>query len=162
MWVQLYGSLKILWHCLSLGLESYNWLIFLCGLVGKESTCNVGDLGSVPGLGSSPGEGKGYPLQYSGLENSRDCTVHGLTKSQTWLSNFYFSLSSILAWRILSWTEECGGLQSIGSHRVRHNWIDLACTHASCINDWEIKHFLAKKKKLGILGMETMILVGLV
>ena len=39
---------------------------------GKESTCNVGDLGSIPGLGSSPGEGKGYPLQYSGLENSMD------------------------------------------------------------------------------------------
>ena len=41
--------------------------------VGKESTCNVGDLGSIPGLGRSSGEGKGYPLQYSGLENSMDC-----------------------------------------------------------------------------------------
>ena len=39
---------------------------------GKESTCNVGDMGSIPGLGRSPGEGKGYPLQYSGLENSMD------------------------------------------------------------------------------------------
>ena len=45
---------------------------FHCGLAGKESTCNVGDLGSILGLGSSPGEGKGYPLQYSGLENSMD------------------------------------------------------------------------------------------
>ena len=44
------------------------------GSVGKKSTCNVGDLGSIPGLGRSPGEGKGYPFQYSGLENS----VHGL------------------------------------------------------------------------------------
>ena len=44
-----------------------------CGSAGKESTCNVGDLGSIPGLGRSPGEGKGYPLQYSGLENSMDC-----------------------------------------------------------------------------------------
>ena len=43
------------------------------GSAGKESTCNVGDLGSIPGLGRSPGEGKGYPLQYSGLENSVDC-----------------------------------------------------------------------------------------
>ena len=43
---------------------------FPCGSAGKESTCNVGDLGSIPGLGRSPGEGKGYPLQYSGLENS--------------------------------------------------------------------------------------------
>ena len=39
---------------------------FTCGSAGKESTCNVGDLGSIPGLGGSPGEGKGYPLQYSG------------------------------------------------------------------------------------------------
>ena len=50
---------------------------------GKESTCNVGDLGSFPGLGRSPGEGKGYPLQYSGLENSMDSVVHGVTKSRT-------------------------------------------------------------------------------
>ena len=44
---------------------------------GKESSCNAGDLGSIPGLGRSPGEGKGYPPQYSGLENSMDCTVYG-------------------------------------------------------------------------------------
>ena len=61
--------------------------------VGKESTCNAGDLGSIPGLGRSPGKGKGYPLQYSGLENSMDCIVHGVTKSRTRLSNFHFSLS---------------------------------------------------------------------
>ena len=53
------------------------------GSSGKESTCNVGDLGSIPGLGRSPGEGNGYPLQYSGLENSVDCIVHGVAKSQT-------------------------------------------------------------------------------
>ena len=47
-------------------------LCFPCGLAGKESTCNAGDLGSIPGLGIAPGEGKGYPLQYSGLENSMD------------------------------------------------------------------------------------------
>ena len=63
---------------------------FACGLVGKESACNAGDLGSSPGLGRSPGEGKGYPLQDSGLENSMDCIVHGVTKSRTWLSNFHF------------------------------------------------------------------------
>ena len=49
---------------------------------GKESVCNVGDLGLIPGLGRSPGEGKGYPFQYSGLENSMDCVVHGFQKSQ--------------------------------------------------------------------------------
>ena len=51
------------------------------GSAGKEFTCNVGDLGSIPELGRSPGEGKGYPLQYSGLENSMDCIVHGVRKS---------------------------------------------------------------------------------
>ena len=49
------------------------FLGFPCGSAGKESTCSAGDLGSIPELGRSPGEGKGYPLQYSGLENSMDC-----------------------------------------------------------------------------------------
>ena len=143
---------------------------FPCGSAGKESARNVGDLGSILGLGRSPGEGKGYPLQYSGLEISTDCTVHGVTKSWTWLSDFqftsgptkresnhaflrlYFSLVaewhriflllqetlvqslgwedpleegmathfSILAWRN-PWTEEPGGLQSMGSQRIRHD-----------------------------------------
>ena len=48
------------------------------GSAGKESACNMGDLGSIPGSGGSPGEGKGYLLQYSGLENSMDCIVHGI------------------------------------------------------------------------------------
>ena len=60
------------------------------GSAGKESACNAGDLGSIPGLGRSPGEGKGSPLQYSGLENSMDCIVHGVTKSQTGPSDFHF------------------------------------------------------------------------
>ena len=59
--------------------------------VGKESACNAGDPGSIPGLGRSAAEGKGYPLQYSGLENSMDCTVHGVSKSRTGLSDFLFS-----------------------------------------------------------------------
>ena len=59
------------------------------GSAGKESTCSVGDLGSIPGLGRSPGERKGYPLHYSGLENSMDSIVHGVAKSQTQLSDFY-------------------------------------------------------------------------
>ena len=57
-------------------------VVFPGGSDGTESACNVGDLGSIPGLGSS-GEEKGYPLQYSGLENSMDCIVHGVAKSQT-------------------------------------------------------------------------------
>ena len=66
------------------------FLGFPCGSTGKESTCNTGDLGSIPGLGRSPGEGNSYPLQYSGLEDSMDCVVQGVTKSQTRLSDFYF------------------------------------------------------------------------
>ena len=53
------------------------------GSAGKESACNAGDLGLIPGLGRSTGEGKGHPLQYSGLEKSRDCTDHGVAKSGT-------------------------------------------------------------------------------
>ena len=68
------------------------FLGFLCGSVGKESTCNVGDPGSIPGLGRSPGEEKGYPLQYSDLENSMDYTVHGVTKSHPPLSDFHFHI----------------------------------------------------------------------
>ena len=51
------------------------------GSAGKESACNAGDLGSIPGLGRPPGEGNGYPLHYSGLENFMDCIVHGVSKS---------------------------------------------------------------------------------
>ena len=50
---------------------------FTCSSVGKESACNAGDPGSIPGLERSTGGGKGYSLQYSGLENSMDCIVHG-------------------------------------------------------------------------------------
>ena len=53
---------------------------FSCGSSGKESAHNAGDLCSIPGLGRSPGEGKDYPLQYSGLENSMDCIVHRVAK----------------------------------------------------------------------------------
>ena len=57
---------------------------------GKESACNEGDLGLIPGLGRASGEGKGYPLQYTGLENSMDGIVHGVAKHWTRLSDFHF------------------------------------------------------------------------
>ena len=68
---------------------------FPSGLDGNKSACNAGDPGSIPGLGRSPGEGNGKPLQYSGLENPMDrgawwATVHVVTKSQTWLSKEHF------------------------------------------------------------------------
>ena len=137
---------------------------------GKESACKyVGDLSSISGSGRSPGEGNGYSLQYSCLENSMDrgawqATVYGVAKGQTQLSdwacthlfggfpggsdcqesacqeNWVQSLdqedplekemamhSSILAWRI-PWREEPGGLPSMVSQRVRHDWSNLA-TH---------------------------------
>ena len=67
-------------------------LDFPCGSAGKESACNAGGLGSIPGLGRPPGEGKVYPLRYSGLENSMDCIGHGVAKSQTGLSDFHFQI----------------------------------------------------------------------
>ena len=64
--------------------------------IGKESACNVGDLGLISGLGISPGEGKGYPFQYSGLENSMDCIVHGVAKSQRGISDFHFHFGEVV------------------------------------------------------------------
>ena len=66
------------------------FLGFPGGSTDKESTCNAGDLGSISGLGKSLGEGNSYLLQYSGLENSMDCIVHGVEKSWTRLSDFHF------------------------------------------------------------------------
>ena len=65
-------------------------LDFPGGSASKESACNAGDLGFLSVLGRSPGEGKRSPLQYSGLENSMECIVHGVTKSRTRLSDFHF------------------------------------------------------------------------
>ena len=62
---------------------------------GEESPCNAGDLGSIPGLERYPGERKGYPLQYSGLENSTDYIVHGVKKSQTQLNDFHLQWAKI-------------------------------------------------------------------
>ena len=76
----------------SLSLKDMPFFCWGCpgGSAGKESACSVGDLGSIPGLKRSPGEGKGYPLRYSRLENCMDCIVYGLTKSTTWPINFHF------------------------------------------------------------------------
>ena len=71
------------------------FLGFSCGSAGKESVCNVGDLSLISGLKRSPGEEKGYPFQYSGLENSMDCIVNGVTKSRTQLSDFHFTLQKV-------------------------------------------------------------------
>ena len=64
--------------------------------VGNKTSCNVGDLGSISGLGRSPGEGNGYPLQYSGLENSMDCIVHGSQRVRHDCVTFTFIYLSII------------------------------------------------------------------
>ena len=107
-------------------------------------TCHVVN---ILGFIWAPGEGDGTPLQYSCLENPMDggawwAAVHGVTQSRTWLSDFTFTFhfhaleqemathSSVLAWRIPG-TGEPGGLQSMGSHRVGHDWSDLAAAAAA-------------------------------
>ena len=76
--------LPVLSHCFSSHHD------FSGGSDGKVSVYNAGGLDSIPGWGRSPGEGNGYLLQYSGLENSMDCKVHRVAKSRTWLSDFHF------------------------------------------------------------------------
>ena len=88
----------LLQTCMTLGPRNLTITLcalgFPCGSAGKESPWNVGDLSLIPGLERSPGEGNSYPLLYSGLENSIDCIVHGVAKTQTQLSNFQFSVCS--------------------------------------------------------------------
>ena len=109
-------------------------------------------------------EGNGTPLQYSCLENPMDggawwAAVHGVTRSRTWLSDFtlFFHFhalekemathSNVLAWRIPG-TGEPGGLPSLGSHRVGHDWSDLAAAVAGGINHyWNRDAYAAKKEK---------------
>ena len=81
-------------HCATSPCTLYSIIVFLgfpCGSAGKESACNEGDLGSIPGLGRSPGEGKCYPLQYSGLKNSTHYVVYGVAKSRTRLSDLHYT-----------------------------------------------------------------------
>ena len=94
------------------------FLGFPGGSAGQESTCNAGELVLIPGLGRSPGEGKGYPLQYSGLDNSMDCIVHGVAKSRTRLSDFHFHFSTGACVKHLWWqrqVERC--------NRLRHTYL---------------------------------------
>ena len=104
------------------------------------------------------GEGNGTPLQYSCLENPMDggawkAAVHGVTKSQTWLSDFTFTFhfhaleeemathSNVIAWRIPG-TGEPGGLPSLGSHRVGHDWSDIAAGAAAAAADLYLRPLL--------------------
>ena len=86
--------------------------------VGKESACNVGDPDLIPGSGRSPGEGKSYLLQYSGLENSMVCIVHGVAKSQTQLSDLHFQFHIKLQWK---------------SYKQKNHMLELMLTDLSII-----------------------------
>ena len=96
---------------------------------GKESTCNAGDPGSIPGSGRSTGEGIGYPLQYSQASLEDQLVKNPPAMWETWVQSLGWedplekgiaTYSSILAWRT-PWTEESGALQSMGVTRVRHD-----------------------------------------
>ena len=108
----------------------FKYLGFPGSSVGKKSTCNARDHGSTPGSGRSPGEGIGYPLQYSWASLVAQ-TVKNLPAMQeawvwSWVGNIPLEKGTathyiILAWRI-SWKEEPGGLQSMGSQRAEQDW----------------------------------------
>ena len=106
---------------------------FSCGSAGKESTCSVGDWGSIPRLGRSPREGKGYPLQYSDLKNSRDYIVHGVAKSRTGLSDFHFHFPLPFlrpAWRSgSSWFMYCWSL----AWRILSTLYSLSTIYLPCL-----------------------------
>ena len=97
--------------------------------VGKESACNAGDPGLIPGSGRSPGEGIGDPFQYSLASLVAQMVKNLPAMQETWVLSLGWedpleegtaTHSSNLAWET-SWTEEPRGLQSMGSQRVRHN-----------------------------------------
>ena len=103
---------------------------FLCDSASKKSACNAGGLGLIPGLGRSPREGNGYPLQYSGLENSLDCIVYGVAKSWTRLSDFHFHFFTfhftgvncmVCEWYLNKAVEGNGILLTIAKHPRAHN-----------------------------------------
>ena len=123
---------------------------FPFGSGGKESTCTVGVLGLIPGLGRSPGEGKGYPLQYSGLENSINRIVHALSKSQTQLSDFHFIS--------LHWASLKGPFESYRCYLFdKKNLIFHSTKGAFCKADLGIL-----KKKLIVVSQKSLLTLGLV
>ena len=108
------------------------WCPYPDSSVGKESACSAGDPGMIPDSGRSPEEGIGYPLQYSGLENSMDCIVHGVAKSPTRLSDFHFTIHVIpLKYRLLASTLEKESMWS--STRIL-NFVSVNCLTDTKLN----------------------------
>ena len=132
-----------------LGKCSFSFFFFPCGSAGKESACNVGDLGSIPGLGRSLGEGKGYPLQYSGLENSKDCLVHVVAKSWTRLSDFRFLLKQIDWFSYIK--ETCLYIQYLKIHQFKVYGSVMFSTFTELFSQQHsiiLEHFQYPRKKL--------------
>ena len=114
------------WVLTSSSASSSSFLGNYCGSVGEESACSAEDLRSISGLGRSPGEANGYPLQYSGLENPMDCKVHGVTESQTRLSDFH-GICFHEAWRY--W-------QALWDKRKRLNICQLLTSARGSVGSW--------------------------
>ena len=137
---------------------------FLCSSVGKESTCKAGDLSSIPGLGRFPGEGKGCPFQYSGLENSMDFIVHQVMKSWTWLSNFPSFLPCWFGWFTqrsrFSWAPVFSPKQVFRDGRVTGNLpLVLWVTMFVCLKSLSKLHKLQPPKHSSSLACHPMLIV---
>ena len=115
------------------------------GWAGKESAHNAGDLSLIPGLGRSPGEGKGYPLQCSGLENSKDCRIHGVAKSRTQLSDFHFTFSIYSLLAFFGITPSCFSIWSLLDLQY---CVNFRCTAWANFFTWSLVGFKAWNSNL--------------
>ena len=111
-----------------------------CGSAGKESTRNAGDLGLIPGLGRWPGEEKGYPVQYSGLENSMDCIVRGVAKNRTLL----FEPGPATAVRYTQRTEKARGRM-----QIRERWVQSSPHWREASLEGHSQHSHSPERELG-------------
>ena len=130
--------------------------------VGKESSCNAGNPSLIPGSGRSPGEGTGYPFQYSWASLVAQMVMNPPTMQKTWVRSLGWedplkegmeTHSSILAWRI-PWTEEPDGLQTMGSQRVGHDWVTKHSTALCCFGVKYSVYIGAVKKFICIISFQ--------
>ena len=133
-----------------------------CGSVGKESACNLGDLGLIPGLERSPGEGKGCPFQYSGLENSMDYIVHTVVKSRTRLRDFHIHSLMYKTQNEESTSNELFCLEPCNRRHCTYSV--LVMPHKNGVvqtsPDFKAKEIQYLQRKLSILQMFTQTAIG--